>query len=66
MTKIYHASDFDPWDDFKFQADFTQATCPIQVCWTEYDPWIVTPFQVADARHNPKEAWRLLTNWGGE
>ena len=43
-------------------ADFSQAACPIRAKYDGYD-WFGTPFQVADARHNPHAACRLVANW---
>lgn len=47
-----------------FEGDFTQASSPLTI---EGD---ATPLQVADARHRPAEAARLLNDWmrsqGGE
>ena len=47
-----------------FEGDFAQASCPLTIDGNS------TPFQVADARHRPAEAARLLNEWcrseGGE
>lgn len=50
-------------------ANFCQAADPIRVAIvrprtqpTEGD-WFSTPFQVADARHRPNEAFRLVRAW---
>lgn len=52
-----------------FRADFTQASSPIQI-GTGEGGFDSTPFQVADSRHRPVEAAKLLNGWcrnqGGE
>lgn len=53
-----------------FRADFTQASSPILIGTRHGDEFDPTPFQVADARHRPTEAAKLLNRWcrsqGGE
>jgi hypothetical protein len=52
-------------------ADWAQASSAIKVSWHKPgnhpdgdDDWQSTPFQVADARHSPREAARLVSDWG--
>ena len=51
-----------PFASFLLRADFAQASSPLEV---NYDPdegddsWGPTPYQVADARHEPSQAARL-------
>lgn len=51
-----------------FRADFAQASSPILIGGE--DGFTSTPFQVADARHSPIAAAKLLNEWqrnqGGE
>jgi hypothetical protein len=53
-----------------FRADFAQASSPILICDHDGSNCEGTPFQVADARHWPVEAAKLLNRWqrsqGGE
>lgn len=53
-----------------FRADFAQASSQIMICDHDGSQAAGTPFQVADARHRPLEAARLLNRWcrseGGE
>lgn len=46
------------------RANFSEATSPIEV---RYDGgnWQTTQFQVADARHDPRNALLLLLKWEG-
>lgn len=53
-------------------ANFAEAASPIKVSWRKpghnsyddsADDWQSTPFQVADARHNPREAARMVSKW---
>lgn len=54
-------------------ANFAEASSPITAAWVgagEYpaeddERWHSTPYQVADARHRPNEAFRLVRNWQG-
>lgn len=57
------------------RADWSQASSSIKVSWFKpttreggiddgFDDWQSTPFQVADARHSPREAARLVSDWG--
>lgn len=52
----------------RFSGDFAEASSPIRIVGDEGET--STPYQVADARHSPKEAARLLNEWcrseGGE
>lgn len=52
-----------PGTDAEIKADFAQASSPIMVRFDRDDDWRSTPFQVADAKHNPAEAVRLVKNW---
>ena len=61
MEKTYKV----PGTDAEIKADFAQAASQIMVRWDSDLDWQPTPFQVADARHSPAEAVRLVKNWNG-
>ena len=46
------------------RADFAQASSPLLFSWDGED-FHSCPFQVADARHRPLEACKLVAGWGG-
>lgn len=53
-----------------FSANFANASSPIYICDPNGSNPESTPFQVADSRHNPVVAAKLLNSWlrnqGGE
>ena len=44
--------------------DFAQASSPIFAKYEDGE-WFGTPYQVADARHSPLSACKLVARWGG-
>ena len=44
------------------KADFSQASCPIRFSIDD-EEFDVTPFQVADARHDAATALKLVAGW---
>lgn len=54
-----------PNTDARIRANFSQASSQIEVDWAGHDEWTSTPFQVADARHSPARAIKLVREWGG-
>jgi hypothetical protein len=63
--RIYICRRFRSVGPFEFEADFAEASLPI--FWHslvhEDMKWEPTPFQVANARHSPREAERLIAGW---
>lgn len=52
--------------EIEIRADFAQASSVISyrvINGNEDDPFIGTPFQVADASHHPDKALRLVNEW---
>lgn len=68
MTRTYEVRDGDTVV-LAFRADFAQASSPILI-GTRAGGFDATPYQVADARHRPAEAAKMLNGWcrsqGGE
>lgn len=68
---IYRAT-VDGVERMRFRGDFSQAASPIMLECGEpgSGDYTSTPYQVADARHRPREAAEMLAGWcrneGGE
>ena len=45
------------------RADFAQASSPLAYSWHDDQHMDICPMQVADARHRPLEAARLVSDW---
>ena len=45
------------------QADFSQASSQLRFSWHGPDEFQGSPFQVADARHRPVAAAKLVAQW---
>jgi hypothetical protein len=66
MRKTYICRRFRSVGPFEYEADFTDPASPIRVRFLVYGEdgvWQPTPFQVADARHSPREAERLVARY---
>lgn len=65
MRDIYTCRRFRSVGPFEYSANFSDAASPISIRFLCHDDmeWQSTPFQVADARHNPREAERLLASY---
>ena len=62
--EIYPSLEYGNTDrTLQIEADFAQAASLIRWRETEQDDWRGTPFQVADAHHNPHEAIDLVATW---
>lgn len=48
----------------EIRADFAQAASPIEACF-DGGRWQTTPYQVADARHDARQALLLVLGWDG-
>lgn len=59
MTHTYNLG----FDVLVITGNFSQASSPIGYMVDSEE--VNTPFQVADARHDPKEALRLVVEWLG-
>lgn len=61
VTKYQHKQ---TGSTIEIRADFTQASSPIEV---RYDgkQWQTTQYQVADAKHEPRNALLLVLDWEG-
>lgn len=45
------------------KADFAQASSPILFSWHDREHFENSPFQVANARHRPLEAAKIVADW---
>jgi hypothetical protein len=52
------------FDTLHFEGGFAEASSPIYA-EAESGHWVCTPFQVADAGHDPKEAALMIIKWFG-
>ena len=59
MTKTRKYKNARTGEIIEIRADFAQASSPLQVRYDGGD-WVGTQYQVADARHRPQEALRLV------
>ena len=51
-------------DVLYIRADFAQAASPLLYSWHDREHFEHSPFQVANARHRPLEAAKLIAQWG--
>lgn len=66
MTRTYTYRNRKTRETLSITADFAQASDTIRGNWNKSeDGNFYTPFQVADARHSPRNALRLVANWQG-
>lgn len=65
MTReIYTSDEYGSTDQtIQIDADFDHAASVIRWRETDRNQWIGTPYQVADAHHNPNEAIDLVAKW---
>lgn len=62
-TQVYQVIDGGGTVVLAFEADFAQASSPLMICDYDGSRASSTPFQVADARHRPVAAAKLLNSW---
>jgi hypothetical protein len=63
MSKTSYSIQVGGEDRLTFRADFSRAADNIQIETAEPGEFDSTPFQVADARHRPAEAARLVLDY---
>ena len=67
MTSTNHFQDLDISTEIRISADWEQSSSAIWWQDLDDDPedktWHSSPYQVADAGHNQKEALRLVADW---
>ena len=51
-------------DILYIKADFAQAASPLLYSWHDREHFEHSPFQVADARHRPLNACKIIAQWG--
>jgi hypothetical protein len=61
-TDTYICRRYRSFGTFEYAANFAEASSPIRVnLWPgDESTWQPIPYQVADARHDPREAERLI------
>jgi hypothetical protein len=53
----------NPETGIEIDADFSQSASPIRWRPIDEERWRGTPFQTADARHNPNIAIEIIDEW---
>jgi hypothetical protein len=64
MTTITKFRNKTTGQTVEIKADFAQASSPIEVCY-DGGKWQMTNYQVADARHDTRQALVLVLGWEG-
>jgi hypothetical protein len=50
-------------NEIEILANFAEASSPLRFRVIGTEDWMATPFQVADAAHQPERALKLINEW---